>query len=381
MMAIYFILGFLLGIFIALVLVLTVPALGEVIFNKFFSSVKEELVARSKKIIEEREEEEKQSVKNHLDNKKTEISTVMKTLVADKTEEIEKALKDLNEKLQATNATWKKGNAGSIESLDKFREIFTQWTTNLTNPTKQGQESELALSALLTAIGFVEGHTFLEQQKKENEDGETFKPDFYVKTKKKRWFVIDSKSPLKEFANMVESNDDEAKKRHLERLCENFKSHIKTLGKKKYAELDNKTVPFTIMFVPNSAMYLTVMNEIESDILELSRKNNVFVSPPAMLIPILHMFNEGLLEEEFESKKDVFRELIEKLIQAIGFLDTHFIEAEKGIAKAQDSMEQFRKSWNKYLPGRSRNLIKDQNLNVEEVKELSDSSEETKDVN
>ena len=42
------------------------------------------------------------------------------------------------------------------------------------------------------------------------------------------------------------------------------------------------------------------------------------------------MFNEGLLEEEFESKKDIFRELIEKLIQAIGYLDDHFINAENG---------------------------------------------------
>ena len=64
----------------------------------------------------------------------------------------------------------------------------------------------------------------------------------------------------------------------------------------------------------------------------------------------MHMFNEGLLEEEFESKKDIFRELIEKLIQAIGYLDDHFINAENGIIKAQNSMEQFRKSWNKYLP-------------------------------
>ena len=122
------------------------------------------------------------------------------------------------------------------------------------------------------------------------------------------------------------------------------------------------------------------MNEIEPDILELSRKNNVFISPPGMLIPILHMFNEGLLEEEFESKKDIFRELIEKLIQAIGYLDDHFINAENGIIKAQNSMEQFRKSWNKYLPGRSRELIKDQNLDVEEIKQLSERSEETDDV-
>ena len=43
-------------------------------------------------------------------------------------------------------------------------------------------------------------------------------------------------------------------------------------------------------------------------------------------------------------------------------------------------MEQFRKSWNKYLPGRSRELIKDQNLDVEEIKQLSERSEETDDV-
>ena len=34
----------------------------------------------------------------------------------------------------------------------------------------------------------------------------------FMKTKKDKRFVIDSKAPLKEFADMVESNDDEAKK-------------------------------------------------------------------------------------------------------------------------------------------------------------------------
>lgn len=380
MTVIFFSLGFLLGIFVSLVLVLTVPSIGQVIFNKFFSSVKQELVARSEEIINEAKVQENESIENVVDSKKQQVDAVMTTIVNEKTKDIEKALKDLTEKLLKTNNTWEKGNAGSVESLNKFRDIFTQWTTNLTNPTKQGQESELALSALLTAIGFKEGYTFKEQKRQVNEDGETLRPDFYVKTKKDKWFVIDSKAPLKEFANMVESNDDEAKKRHLRKLCENFKKHIKDLGNKKYEELDNKTVPFTIMFVPNSAMYLTVMNEIESDILELSRKYNVFVSPPGMLIPILHMFNEGLLEEEFESKKDIFRELIEKLIQAIGFLDTHFIDAENGITKAQNSMERFRKSWNKYLPGRSKDLIKDQNLDVDEIKQLSERSKETDDV-
>ena len=53
-----------------------------------------------------------------------------------------------------------------------------------------------------------------------------------------------------------------------------------------------------------------------------------------------------------------------------------FINAENGITKAKNSMEQFRKSWNKYLPGRSKDLIKDQNLDVEEIKRLSERSDE-----
>ena len=54
MTVIFFSLGFLLGIFVSLVLVLTVPSIGQVIFNKFFSSVKQELVTRSEEIINEK---------------------------------------------------------------------------------------------------------------------------------------------------------------------------------------------------------------------------------------------------------------------------------------------------------------------------------------
>ena len=95
-----------------------------------------------------------------------------------------------------------------------------------------------------------------------------------------------------------------------------------------------------------------------------------------MIIPLLQMFNEGLLEEDFETNKKTFRDLVRKLIEAIGYLDEHFINAEKGIDKAQKSLSSFRNSWNTYLPSRSRELINQQNLEVDEIKKISEKSEE-----
>ena len=72
--------------------------------------------------------------------------------------------------------------------------------------------------------------------------------------------------------------------------------------------------------------------------------------------------------------KKMISSLIKRLIEAIGFLDKHFLDAEKGINKAKDSLDKFRKL--EHLFGRSRELIVQQNLDVEEIKQLQEKGDE-----
>ena len=373
--AIIFVIGLLSGLSISILLILITP-LGDRIFKNLFHSISKKIKTEAEETLKDVEDLKTKEIGSAVDESKNQARGAMETLVKNESEALKKLVKEANEALNKANTTWQVENNKSLNEVRHLNESFIRWHNSLTNPIKQGSESEIALESLLDAIGFVKNHTYKTQVVKENEDGRILKPDVFVKTRGDRWFVIDSKAPMTAFDKFVIAETESEKKAALKELSTNFKNHIKDLGKKKYQELDNKTPPFTVMFVPNASLYLTVMNEIENDLLDLSRKNNVFVTPPAMIIPILQMFNEGLLEEDFESKKDDFRSLIKRLIEAIGFLDKHFLDAEKGINKAKDSLDKFRNSWNTYLPGRSRELIVQQNLDVEEIKQLQEKGDE-----
>tara|TARA_B100000123_G_scaffold203517_1_gene153321 strand:- start:1463 stop:2596 length:1134 start_codon:yes stop_codon:yes gene_type:complete len=370
-----FFLGFLLGVTISLVL-LFVTSLREKIFGPLLDKLSSRLEDFSKKEIENIERLKKEEIEKAEKESNIAAQATMKTLVASESENIKKLINEAKEKLASAETTWNTQHVGSMENLKKLNENFIKWQTALTNPVKQGLDSEMALESLLDSIGFVKNLTYKTQKVMANDEGQIFKPDIFVKTKGNRWFVIDSKAPMSAFDRIARTENEREKNTHLDELSNNFKEHIKSLGKKKYPELDNKTARFTVMFVPNAALYLSVINHNGDEILELSRKNDVFISPPGMIIPLLQMFNEGLEEEDFEAKKGTYRELVTKLIEAIGYLDKHFIDAEKGIAKAQKSLSSFRSSWNTYLPSRSRELIKQQDLDVDEVKGLLEKSGE-----
>ena len=375
MIYLIFVLGFLLGVTISLVL-LFVTSLREKIFGPLLDKLSSKLEDFSKKEIENIERLKKEEIEKAENESNIAAEATMKTLVESQSKDIKNLIKDAKEALAKADTTWSTQHESSVSDLQKLNENFNKWQNALTNPIKQGSDSEIILESLLDSIGFVKNINYKTQKVMTSDEGRILRPDIFVKTKGDRWFVIDSKAPMSAFDKIAQCENEKDKKTHLDELCKNFEKHINKLSKQEYAELDNKTAPFTVMFVPNAALYLSVINHNGDKILELCRRSNVFISPPGMIVPLLQMFNEGLLEEDFEIKKKTFRNLVGKLIEAIGYLDQHFIEAEKGIDKAQKSLSSFRNSWNKYLPSRSRELISQQNLDVDEIKKISEKSEE-----
>ena len=355
------------------------PKFAQPIFDRFFNQLKTDLEKRQNEINDTFIADKGKRIKIEEDKAKGEINTAMQLLVTSQGKKISEELIKVKESLDSAKTKWEEGGNTTGESLDKLTQSFVKWHTNLTNPVNQGQVSEISLVALLEDLGFVKDRTFREQTSFKNDDDDKLRPDIFVKTKGQREFVIDSKAPMTYFVTFVEPTEDITKEQSLSKLCKAFESHIKKLGDKKYHDLDNKTAPFTVMYVPNTALYLTVMNEKGDDMLRLCRKHNVVISPPSMIIPVLQMFREGLLEENFHANKNNFRTLVSDLIEAIGSLENHFIRAEKSLSSAQKSMESFRGSWNRFLPVRSKRLIENQDLEVEAIKKIDVVSDDSED--
>ncbi len=371
--------GICIGFLLCIAFIFLFPKFAQPIFDRFFYQLKTDLEKRQTEINNTFIADKEKRIKIEEDKAEGEISATMQLLVTNEGKKISDELKKVKESLNKAQTKWEEGKITTGESLNKLTESFVKWHTNLTNPVNQGQVSEISLVALLEDLGFVKDRTFREQTSFKNDDDDRLRPDIFVKTKGQREFVIDSKAPMTHFVTFVESTEDTSRDESLSKLCKAFEKHIKRLGDKKYHDLDNKSAPFTVMYVPNTALYLTVMNEKGDDMLSLCRKHNVVISPPSMIIPVLQMFREGLLEENFHANKNHFRTLVGDLIEAIGSLENHFIRAEKSLSSAQKSMEAFRGSWNRFLPVRSKRLIENQDLEVEAIKKIDVVSDDSED--
>ena len=288
-------------------------------------------------------------------------------------ETFEKTVEALNE----AKTQWSTQQEASDRDFKEFTKYFYQWSEALSNPAKSGLFGEDALESLIKGAGFVKDHTYLRQVRSDEGTGSGI-PDFYLRTKENNYFVIDSKCTMGKYDDFIKAQGKKEKKDCLEDLSKQIKSHIKQLGKKDYAnESGNlfKKPPFTVMFVPNAALYLDVMDADSEAIFKLSQEKNVMVAPPAMILPLLQISRKGLLEESFNEKVNLFKQLLVKLIKGTADVQEHFSKSVKHLDNARNSLSSFQSDWNKKFVKPVNEIKETQNLIADDVKELQSPEE------
>ena len=129
------------------------------------------------------------------------------------------------------------------------------------------------------------------------------------------------------------------------------------------------------MFVPNAALYLDVMDADSEAIFKLSQEKNVMVAPPAMILPLLQLSRKGLLEEGFDEKLNLFKQLLVKLIKGTAVVQEHFSKSVKHLDNARNSLSSFQNTWNTKFVGPVNEIKKTQNLVADDVKKLQSPEE------
>ena len=245
-------------------------------------------------------------------------------------------------------------------------------------PQTRGQWGEIHLKRVVEMAGMIKYVDFVEQHSTDSDSGK-LRPDMIVKLPGKKCIVIDAKTPLAAYLNMVEAKDEDTRLRYLKEHGNQVKTHINQLSNKAYWDQFEESPEFVVLFLPNEALYGAAL-EVEPQLIEIGSSKNVIIATPTTLIALLKAIAYGWNQASLAENARMISILGEELYDRMSVLVEHFEGIKKGLDK---SVEAYNKAIGTFESRVLPTTRKFKELGIssdKELGELTDIEKQTKDL-
>lgn len=325
--------GFLAGI--ALVLAVLMPKIarqreGQSYMQQVFDQLAQDSLRKSQEqFLQMAEEKLKQSQKDgSYDLEKRQKA------VADLVDPIGKSLKEMENKIESLG----KAGAGLEAQLKTFAEdqrFLRDQTQSLVqvlrNPTARGRWGEMQLQRTFELVGFVEGVHYT-SQKAVQADGNTQKPDFIVTLPNGVQIVIDVKTPLDPYWQMMDEAGTNAEGTAVIEFRKKVRDHLKALSTKDYwRQFDSPE--FVVMFLPSESLYSLAVSQDQS-LLEEASRANIILASPTTIMGLLRVVMYGWQQQKIAEEAKTVATLGSDLYRRVSIFGDHMTKLGRGLSTA-----------------------------------------------
>ena len=306
-----------------------------------------------------------------LENKRAEIERLVK--------QIQEDLKESKKELEVSEKDRISSFSALKNSLDEYKKITEQLSVStenlkkvLSNNQMRGQFGEQVADDLLKMAGFVVGQTYTRQ---ESENGA--RPDFTVYLPDKTKINVDAKFPYASLQRMTETDDVDAKKRYMKQFESDIKEKIKQVTTREYISVEDGTVDFVILFIPNEMIFSFIYDKMPQ-IWEDAMSRKVILAGPFSFTAILRMVKQAY--ENFRVQENIF-----KIVGYIQAVEKEFDKFNEEFDKVGDRIEQLQKQYSEVSTTRVNQMKRKMDLvrleggssiNKEQISMLEDKKEE-----
>ena len=236
-----------------------------------------------------------------------------------------------------------------LDDLAKMNLGLNEQAENLAKALKgeskiQGDWGEYQLERLLEDVGLEKGVHFTTQSSVKSDDGKNLRPDFLVSLPDEKVLVIDSKVSLTAYEKCVNTQDDIERDAFLKEHIQSLRNHIRSLAKKDYASLYDKSVDYTLMFVPIEPAYFAVGPELQAIQREGLAARVILVSTTTMLATlrtVSYIWRQELQRNNVIEISSRGKHLYEKFVGFTNSMDSigdHLKKAENAYQEAVNKL-------------------------------------------
>ena len=295
--------------------------------------------------------------------------------VAKLTKQVKTLSDESKEKLAALAQTTK-----DLESKNEdVKGAALELAKALRSPDIKGKWGEVTLKRTMEYVGLNRYCDFDEQVTFTTDDG-TYRPDCVIKIPGERIFIIDSKTPIDSYQEVLKANDDKSRKLALDNHLRKVRNHIDQLSKKDYSNnLRSMGVVLdgVIMFVPIEGALAIALSRDE-ELLEYAFDRKVILTFPTSFLGILKNLsmniNQAKLSRDIQDIYQKAANLHSALILFIDKFNSLGKKIKQSAASYNDALGTLRgnllpkgRSFAE-LTGRNSDLILEDDINENEIR-------------
>lgn len=322
---IIFLVGFLSGAGIVLVIFTMMNKNSQKTAEDMFSQMQLHFENLSNKIFKESSEEFSVQNKEKLE----EFFARFKERIEDFEKRTEFNLKSEAEKLTQFDS--------NIKTFIEEGNKISHYTTSLVNVMKsdnrrQGSWGEIVLARVLEASGLREGEEYFLQ--KGSAEG---RPDATIVLPENRCVYIDAKTSLASWEAYVNSDSDSEREDNLKGFIESTKIHISGLAKRDYTIAEGSP-DYVLMFIPIESCYSLLFCE-DNKLWDIAWKNNVMPVSPSTLLAALKIINQfHTVSKQNKNAVEISR-LCSKMLSKFADMLKNILDARKDLLLALTKLQ------------------------------------------
>ena len=274
----------------------TISAISEQL-KLSFSGLSLEALSKTTDELMKHIETERKNGAAQLDDKKTLIDAQLDKMTKE-LNDIEKLITEFEKDREAKFAALSEQINYTSRNAEELFRVTASLKEALASTGKRGRWGERMAEDILRSAGFMENVNYYSQRTLKSSGS---RPDYTFIMPNGTFLNMDVKFPLENYLRFLDETDEAIAKSRINAFTKDVKERIKEVSSRDYIDLEENTLDFALLFIPNEQIFSFMMEKCP-EILDFAFEKKVAITSPVSLFSVLAVIRQAAENFRLEQK-------------------------------------------------------------------------------